>query len=122
MPLRNLHDKLLLTTVSDLLKVHSFRVGSCVVDTFQDFLIAEHMKPRMHILEISISSLNHVNVRPTKTPKLADKKCAQFYHLEGFKNRSYQKMPITTNVPLNWYSSMKKNRKIRIIFDIENSL
>ena len=24
------------------------------VDTFQDFLIAEHMKPRMHILEMSI--------------------------------------------------------------------
>jgi hypothetical protein len=47
-----------------------------LLDTFQDFLIAEHMKPRMHILEISISSLNHVIVRPTKTPKLADKKCA----------------------------------------------
>ena len=46
------------------------------LDTFQDCLIAEHMKPRMHILEISISSLNHVIVRPTKTPKLADKKCA----------------------------------------------
>ena len=48
------------------------------LDTFQDFLIAEHMKPCMHILEISISSLNHVIIRPTKTPKLADKKCAQF--------------------------------------------
>jgi hypothetical protein len=98
-------------------------IANYIVDTFQDFLIAEHMKPRMHILEISIFSLNHVNVRPTKTPKLADKKCAQFYYLEGFKNRSYQKMPITTNVPLNWYSSIKKKfRKIRIIFDIENSL
>ena len=40
------------------------------LDTFQDFLIAEHMKLR--ILEISISSLNHVNVRTTKTPKLTD--------------------------------------------------
>ena len=49
------------------------------VDTFQDFLITEHMKQRMHILEISISSLNHVILRPTKTPKLADKKYAQFY-------------------------------------------
>ena len=53
--------------------------GRCTLDTFQDFLIAEHMKPRMHILEISISSLNHVILRPTKTPKLADKKYAQFY-------------------------------------------
>ena len=24
----------------------------CIVDTFQDFLIAEHMKPHMHLLEI----------------------------------------------------------------------
>ena len=42
--------------------------------TFQDVLIAEHMKPCMHILEKNISSLNHVIVRPTKTPKSADKK------------------------------------------------
>ena len=53
-----------------------FCFGRYILDTFQDFLIAEHMKPRMHILEISISSLNHVIVRPTKTPKVADKKCA----------------------------------------------
>ena len=79
------------------------------------------MKPRMHVLELSISSLNHVNVRPTKTPKLPDKKCAHFYQTKYFKNRSYQKMPKATNVPLNWYCSMKKNRKIQIIFDIENS-
>ena len=52
------------------------RGGYSILDTFQDFLITEHMKPRMHILEINISSLNHVIVRPTKTPKLADKKCA----------------------------------------------
>ena len=48
---------------------------ACILDTFQNFLITEHMKPRMHILEISISSLNHVIIRPTKTPKSADKKC-----------------------------------------------
>ena len=51
-------------------------LAEAVLDTFKDFFIAEHMKPCMHILEISISSLNHVIVRPTKTPKLADKKCA----------------------------------------------
>ena len=54
-------------------------ISSLIIDTFQDFLIAEHMKPCMHILKIRISSQNHVIVRPTKTPKLADKKCAQFY-------------------------------------------
>ena len=32
-------------------------------------------------------------------------------------------MLITKNVPLNWYSSMKKKlKKIRIIFDVENWL
>ena len=45
------------------------------VDTFQDFLIAEHMKPCIHTLKISISSLNHFATRPTKTPKTTDKKC-----------------------------------------------
>ena len=52
------------------------RTWASLLDTFQDFLITEHMKPRMHMLEISISSINHVIVRPTKTPKSADKKCA----------------------------------------------
>ena len=38
----------------------------CRVETVQDFLIKLGIKPRMHILEISIFSLNHVIVRPTK--------------------------------------------------------
>ena len=38
----------------------------CGLDTFQDFLIKLGIKPRRHILEISIFSLNHVIVRPTK--------------------------------------------------------
>ena len=43
--------------------------------------------------------------------------------INGFKNWFYQKMSITTNVLLNWYSSMKKKfRKIPMIFDIENWL
>ena len=67
-----------------------------LIDTFQDILIAEHMKPCMHILEISY--LIQLDVRPTETPKSADKNFAQFYHLKGFK---YHKMSITTNVPLN---------------------
>ena len=64
------------TGLTGIIKLHEC---TYILDTIQDFLIAEPMKPCMHILEISISSLNHVNVRPTKTPKLADKKCAQFY-------------------------------------------
>ena len=46
------------------------------LDTVQDFLIKLGINPRLHILETNISSLNHIIVRPTKTPKLADKKCA----------------------------------------------
>ena len=42
--------------------------------------------------------------------------------IKWFKNWFYQKMPITKNVLLNWYSSMKKKRNIRMIFDIENWL
>ena len=39
----------------------------CVLDTVQDFLIKLGIKPRLHIvLKISIFSLNHVIVRPTK--------------------------------------------------------
>ena len=39
-----------------------------------------------------------------------------------FKKLFYQKMSLTKNVLLNWYSSMKKKRKIWMIFDIENWL
>ena len=43
--------------------------------------------------------------------------------IKCFKNWSQQKMLFTKKVHLNWYSSMKNFlRKIRMIFDIENSL
>ena len=59
----------------DLSSSDSFHITTTLtVDTFQDFLIAEHMRSCMHILEISISSLNHFVIRPTQTPKSADKK------------------------------------------------
>ena len=55
--------------------------------------------------------------------KISWQKMCLILLIKGFKNWSFQKMPITIYVPLNWYSSMKKKfRKIRIIFDIENSL
>ena len=40
--------------------------------------------------------------------KISWQKMCSILLIKGFKNRSYQKMPIKTNVPLNWYSSMKK--------------
>ena len=43
--------------------------------------------------------------------------------IKWFKNWSQQKMLFTKKVRLNWYSSMNFFfRKIRMIFDIENSL
>ena len=46
---------------------HSYYVVKAYsVDTVQDFLIKLGIKPRLHILKISIFSLNHVIVRPTK--------------------------------------------------------
>ena len=39
---------------------------ACELDTVQDFLIKLGIKLRLHILKISIFSLNHVIIRPTK--------------------------------------------------------
>ena len=41
-------------------------VPFCTLDTVQDFLIKLGIKPCLHILKISIFSLNHVIVRPNK--------------------------------------------------------
>ena len=39
------------------------------IDTITDFLIKMGIKPRMHLLEISIFSLIHVIIRPTTWSK-----------------------------------------------------
>ena len=48
----------------------------------QDFLIKLGIKPRLHVLKISIFSLNNVTVRPTKIMNRADKNWA---HSEKIK-------------------------------------
>ena len=45
------------------------RKKTCILDTIEDFLCKLGMKPHMHLLEISIFSLNHVIVRPTEIIK-----------------------------------------------------
>ena len=37
-----------------------------VIESFQDFMIELDMKPHIHVVEISIFSLNNVTVRLTK--------------------------------------------------------
>ena len=48
------------------------------VETVQDFLIELGTKRPMHLLEISIFSLNNIIVRPTKIMDRADKNLAHF--------------------------------------------
>ena len=52
------------------------------VDTVTDFLIDLDMKPCMHLVKISIFSLNNVIVRPTKIMKRAEKSWAYFYKIK----------------------------------------
>ena len=49
--------------------LNSLSVYVDTVDTIQDFLCKLGMKPHMHLVEISIFSLNHVIVRPTEIIK-----------------------------------------------------
>ena len=55
------------------------------------FLIKLDMKPRMHLVEISIFSLNLVIVRPTKIMNRADKIRPQFQEIKYLKNQKFQK-------------------------------
>ena len=48
------------------------------VETIQDFLIKLDIKPLMHLLEMSIFSLNNVIIRLTKIMNRADKNWAHF--------------------------------------------
>ena len=45
----------------------------------------------MHLVEISIFSLNLVIVRLTKIMNRADKNLAQFYEIKYLKNQNFQK-------------------------------
>ena len=48
------------------------RLDESKLDTVTDFLSELGMKPLMHLIEISIFSLNNVTVRPTKIMNRAD--------------------------------------------------
>ena len=41
--------------------------------------------------------------------KISWQKMCSILVIKGFKNWSFQQMSLTKNMPLNWYSSMKKN-------------
>ena len=50
-----------------------------------------HEKPCMHLVEISIFSLNLVIIRLTKIMNRADKNWAQFQEIKFLKNQNFQK-------------------------------
>ena len=52
--------------------------AASLLETVQDFLIKLGIKPRMHLLEISIFSVNNVILRLTKIMNRADKNWAHF--------------------------------------------
>ena len=54
------------TTTPPLNKQTNFTYATSEQDTVQHFLIKLGIKPPLHILKISIFSLNHVIIRPTK--------------------------------------------------------
>ena len=58
--------------------VKIFHNSSYILDTIQDFLINLGIKPRMHLREISICSINNVIIRLTKIMNRADKNWAHF--------------------------------------------
>ena len=49
--------------------------GTCIVETVQDFLIKLDIKPLMHLLKISILSLNNDSIRLTKIMNKLVKDC-----------------------------------------------
>ena len=49
------------------------------IETVQDFLIKLDIKPLMHLLKISVYSLNNVILRVTKIMNRADKNWAHFF-------------------------------------------
>ena len=62
------------------------------LETIQDFLIKLGINPRLHVLEISIFSLNNVIVRPTKIMDRADKNWAHFKKQNTLKINFFKKI------------------------------
>ena len=75
-----------------ILHTYMFNVRiTYAIESVQDFLIKLDMKPCMHIVEISIFSVNLVFVRLTKIMNRADKNWAQFYKIKYLKFQKFQK-------------------------------
>ena len=64
---------------SNFLSMCFFYVLHRELETVQDFLIKLDIKPLMHLLKISVFSLNDVIIRLTKIRNRADKNWAHFY-------------------------------------------
>ena len=67
----------------------------------------------MHLLEISILSLNNVIVRPTNIVNIAKKNWAHFYKTKFFRNQSFQTISLIKVDLQAKYSSQKKKQSER---------
>ena len=94
----------------------------CIAMSCQDFLIQLDIKPSMHLVELSIFSLNNVTLIPTKIMDRADKNWAHFLKIKYLKNQNFQKHFLLKAGLLVQYSSKKENRKIQSIFNTEKWL
>ena len=84
---------------------------SCQLESVQDFMCELGMKPCTHLVKISIFSLNHVIVRPTKIKNRANKNWEHFLKNKVFSklnfsktffNKSWSPSPIFLKGKLFW--------------------
>ena len=88
------------------------------LETVQDFLIKLNIKPIMHLVKISIFSLNLVIIRPTKIMNRADKSWAHFVVSLRVTLFS-EKMLISTRCIHGFMSSMiKKSWTLSTLYSI----
>ena len=80
----------------------------------------------MHLVEISIFSLNNVIARPTKIMNRADKNWAHFRKQSTLKIKVFKKFQkisfIKVDLLVEYSSQKRKFRKIPLIFDVKKLL
>ena len=76
----------ILTLASSEVSPFKITILGWALKSFQDFLMMLDMKPRMHLVETSIFSLNPVIVTPTKIMNRADKNWADFLKIKFIKS------------------------------------
>ena len=94
-----------------------------MLDTVQDFLIKLGIKPHLHKLKISIFSLNHVIVRPTKIMNNLLKVCKICTFKVIFRyQKSTKSFWIFFSVKSIWLGDQLSSMQLFDIFDVISTL